>query len=70
MREIKFRAYETSAKKMISWNDLCAEDKDGDGCAECLADYFNNVFSNIKPLMQYTGLKDKNGLEIYEGDIV
>lgn len=56
MREIKFRAWDTSFKKM---------------------QYFNQenpitfpVMNLACQLMQYTGLKDKNGKKIYEGDIV
>lgn len=60
MREIKFRAWDTHLNKMIP-------EKDGF--------YLGSVYSEIMggdeyPLMQYTGLKDKNGREIYEGDIV
>jgi uncharacterized phage protein (TIGR01671 family) len=55
MREIKFRDYDPE-KKEIRYFDLDHYDKEE-----------HNQWCNI---MQYTGLKDKNGVEIYEGDII
>jgi uncharacterized phage protein (TIGR01671 family) len=61
MREIKFRAWDSEYKEMI--RPLEYED---------LSDYIEGMICSYgeENLMQYTGLKDKNGKEIYEGDIV
>lgn len=63
MREIKFRAWEKNLKTMIPVDSI-------DFKAELInIELAWRMFEEIE-LMQYTGLKDKNGVEIYEGDIL
>jgi uncharacterized phage protein (TIGR01671 family) len=59
MREIKFRAWDLLTQLMISPETIKNEN---------LYDYIFN--SGNCYVMQYTGLKDMNGREIYEGDII
>ena len=61
MREIKFRTWD--GKKMMSELPAYLEPHD-------VNETISSMNSEGIVLMQYTGLKDKNGKEIYEGDIV
>jgi uncharacterized phage protein (TIGR01671 family) len=73
MREIKFRAWMDDEKKMYENVGLAGkivffeyettEDED-------FEQHYWGILQSGDALMQYAGLKDKNGKEIYEGDVV
>ena len=68
-REIKFRMWHKKSKKMFDVESINFKDR--------IVNIWNSGMYSLSTfclddviLMQYTGLHDKNGKEIYEGDIL
>ncbi len=66
MRETKFRVWDKKNKRFVNFTKIVFSIRK----SVFLKDGFGNNIDGNFEVQQYTGLKDKKGNDIYEGDIV